>query len=65
MSHFLGSLQCEEKGPMAGGGEVGEKVNFSAAVQMVAREAPVCHFISVVVSLCEGWRLTPRGLRHK
>lgn len=50
---------------MAGGGEVGEKVNFSAAVQMVAREAPVCHFISVVVSLCEGWRLTPRGLRHK
>ena len=32
---------------------------------MVARKAPACHFISVVVSLCEGWQLTPRGLPHK
>ena len=29
---------------------------------MVAREAPGCHSISVVVSLCEGWLRTPGGL---
>lgn len=40
MSHFLGSLQCEEKGPMMGGGEVGEKVNFSCCCPNGCQRGP-------------------------
>lgn len=60
LSHFLGSLQCEETG-LGSAGRAGGKREHSADSKRLPERPPRCHSISIVASLWEGWLLTPRS----